>query len=28
LMRDAGFKDVGYKKFNFNTIAIHWGTKP
>lgn len=28
LMRAAGFVDVGYKRFMFNTIAVHWGTKP
>lgn len=27
-MRDAGFVDVSYKRFMFNTIAVHWGTKP
>ena len=26
-MRDAGLKDVGYKRVMFGTIAIHWGTK-
>jgi demethylmenaquinone methyltransferase/2-methoxy-6-polyprenyl-1,4-benzoquinol methylase len=28
MMRDAGFVDVQYRKFNFGTIAIHWGTRP
>ena len=28
LMRQAGFKDVQYRRFMFNTIAVHWGTKP
>ena len=28
LMRTAGFTDVGYRRFMFNTIAVHWGTKP
>jgi demethylmenaquinone methyltransferase/2-methoxy-6-polyprenyl-1,4-benzoquinol methylase len=28
LMREAGFVDVSYKRFMFNTIAVHWGTKP
>ncbi len=28
MMRDAGFVDVEYKRFMFNTIAVHWGTKP
>jgi len=28
IMREAGFKDVGYRRFMFNTIAVHWGTKP
>lgn len=23
----AGFKDVGFKKFMFGTIGVHWGTK-
>lgn len=27
LFRQAGFQDVGYKKFMFRTIGIHWGTK-
>lgn len=27
-MRDAGFLDVQYRRFMFNTIAVHWGTKP
>jgi demethylmenaquinone methyltransferase / 2-methoxy-6-polyprenyl-1,4-benzoquinol methylase len=28
IMRKAGFADVGYKRFMFNTIAVHWGSKP
>jgi demethylmenaquinone methyltransferase / 2-methoxy-6-polyprenyl-1,4-benzoquinol methylase len=28
LMRDAGFIDVQYRKFNFGTVAVHWGTRP
>ncbi len=28
IMRDAGFVDVAYRRTMFNTIAIHWGTKP
>jgi demethylmenaquinone methyltransferase/2-methoxy-6-polyprenyl-1,4-benzoquinol methylase len=28
LMRNAGFVDVQYKRFMFNTIAVHWGSKP
>jgi demethylmenaquinone methyltransferase/2-methoxy-6-polyprenyl-1,4-benzoquinol methylase len=28
MMREAGFVDVAYKRFMFNTIAVHWGTKP
>lgn len=28
LMCGAGFVEVGYRRFMFNTIAIHWGTKP
>ncbi len=28
VMRTAGFVDVGYRCFMFNTIAVHWGTKP
>ncbi|MEP7289137.1 MAG: ubiquinone/menaquinone biosynthesis methyltransferase [Chloroflexota bacterium] len=28
LMREAGFEDVQFKRFMFNTIAIHWGAKP
>lgn len=27
IMRQAGFKDVGYKRFMFGTQAVHWGTK-
>jgi demethylmenaquinone methyltransferase/2-methoxy-6-polyprenyl-1,4-benzoquinol methylase len=28
LVRRAGFVDVAYRRFMFNTIAVHWGTKP
>jgi demethylmenaquinone methyltransferase/2-methoxy-6-polyprenyl-1,4-benzoquinol methylase len=28
LMREAGFVEVGYRTFNFHTIAVHWGTRP
>jgi demethylmenaquinone methyltransferase/2-methoxy-6-polyprenyl-1,4-benzoquinol methylase len=28
LMREAGFEDVRYKRFMFNTVAVHWGAKP
>lgn len=28
MMREAGFEDVGYRRFMFNTIAVHWGAKP
>jgi len=28
IMRDAGFVDVSYRPFMFNTIAVHWGVKP
>jgi demethylmenaquinone methyltransferase/2-methoxy-6-polyprenyl-1,4-benzoquinol methylase len=28
LFRQAGFVDVGYKKFMFGTIGVHWGRKP
>lgn len=28
LMMAAGFTEVGYKRFMFNTIAVHWGKKP
>lgn len=28
MMREAGFTDVNYRRFMFNTIAVHWGTKP
>ncbi len=28
LMRAAGLVDVGYRRFMFNTMAVHWGTKP
>jgi demethylmenaquinone methyltransferase/2-methoxy-6-polyprenyl-1,4-benzoquinol methylase len=28
LMRGAGFVEVGWRRFMFNTIAVHWGTRP
>jgi demethylmenaquinone methyltransferase / 2-methoxy-6-polyprenyl-1,4-benzoquinol methylase len=28
IMRETGFVDVAYRRFMFNTIAVHWGTKP
>jgi demethylmenaquinone methyltransferase/2-methoxy-6-polyprenyl-1,4-benzoquinol methylase len=28
LMGEAGFADVGFRRFMFNTVAIHWGIKP
>ncbi len=27
LFRQAGFSEVGFKKFMFGTISVHWGTK-
>ena len=27
LMRDAGFVNVGYQRFMFGTMAVHWGEK-
>lgn len=27
LMRAAGLVDVGYRRFMFNTMAVHWGRK-
>ena len=27
LMREAGFKNVAYKQFMFDTMAVHWGEK-
>ncbi len=27
-LRQAGFADVGFHRFNFGTMAIHWGKKP
>lgn len=27
LMREAGFRNVTYKMFMFNTMAVHWGEK-
>jgi demethylmenaquinone methyltransferase/2-methoxy-6-polyprenyl-1,4-benzoquinol methylase len=27
-MREAGFREVSYRRFMFNTIAIHWGIRP
>ncbi len=28
LMRAAGLVDVGYRRFMFKTMAVHWGRKP
>lgn len=28
LFREAGLDDLGYRKLNMGTVAIHWGTKP
>jgi len=28
LMREAGFAEVGYRRFMFGTVAVHWGSKP
>ncbi len=28
IIGEAGFAEVGYRRFMFNTIAVHWGTKP
>jgi demethylmenaquinone methyltransferase / 2-methoxy-6-polyprenyl-1,4-benzoquinol methylase len=28
LIRAAGFAEVGYQQFMFNTIAVHWGVRP
>ena len=28
LMRQAGLVSVGYKRFMFGTMAVHWGTTP
>ncbi|MBO9308225.1 MAG: class I SAM-dependent methyltransferase, partial [Chloroflexi bacterium] len=28
LLEAAGFIEVGYRRFMFGTIAIHWGRKP
>jgi demethylmenaquinone methyltransferase / 2-methoxy-6-polyprenyl-1,4-benzoquinol methylase len=28
LFRDAGFVDIGYKRFMFGSIAVVWATKP
>lgn len=28
LMRAAGLENVGYKRFMFGTMAVHWGEKP
>ena len=28
LMRAAGLVEVGYRRFMFNTMAVHWGRKP
>lgn len=27
LMREAGFREVQYKRFMFGTMAVHWGVK-
>jgi demethylmenaquinone methyltransferase/2-methoxy-6-polyprenyl-1,4-benzoquinol methylase len=27
LMREAGFREVEYKRFMFGTMAVHWGVK-
>lgn len=27
LMRDAGFRNVDYRRFMFGTMAVHWGEK-
>ena len=26
-LRSAGFEEVGFHRFNFGTMAIHWGTE-
>ncbi|TLN18588.1 bifunctional demethylmenaquinone methyltransferase/2-methoxy-6-polyprenyl-1,4-benzoquinol methylase, partial [bacterium] len=26
-LRRAGFEEVGFHRFNFGTMAIHWGRK-
>jgi len=28
VMRSSGLKDVGYRRFMFGTIAVHWGIRP
>jgi demethylmenaquinone methyltransferase/2-methoxy-6-polyprenyl-1,4-benzoquinol methylase len=28
LLQAAGFVEVGYRRFMFNTIAVHWARKP
>ena len=28
IFREAGFADVGYKKFMMGTIGVHWGSAP
>ncbi|QPC81879.1 ubiquinone/menaquinone biosynthesis methyltransferase [Phototrophicus methaneseepsis] len=28
LMRQAGYQNVAYRTFMFNTMAVHWGEKP
>ena len=28
MMREVGFTNVQYKRFMFNTVAIHWGSTP
>jgi demethylmenaquinone methyltransferase/2-methoxy-6-polyprenyl-1,4-benzoquinol methylase len=27
-MRDAGFREVGFRRLMFGTMALHWGVKP
>lgn len=28
LLQEAGYEDVGFKRFMFGTMAVHWGQKP
>lgn len=28
IMREVGFKNVGYEPFMFGTMSVHWGDKP
>ena len=28
IMRRAGLKEVGYRRFMFGNIAVHWGARP